>query len=209
MSTSSFLFPEDRSELVEIRDVGLEVDYWSGFIDESQGTTYLNTLLNETVWHQPELWMFGRRVKIPRLTSWFGDENVSYVYSGIRNVPQPWTVPLDEIRKLVENKVGQAFNSVLLNLYRDGSDHLSWHKDDERELGSNPKIASISLGAERIFALRSTSQNARRLNYELILEHGSLMYMAGETQSCWAHCIKRQPKISASRINLTFRRVEL
>ena len=144
----------------------------------------------------------ARRVHLPRLTAWYGEPEATYVYSGIRNVPLPWTQDLLELRARIEAFAGAEFNSVLCNLYRGGQDSMGWHSDDEREMAST--IASLSLGAARTFQLRRKAPPADLVSMRL--PSGSLLLMLGDTQRQWQH---RVPKEAASgeRINLTFRLV--
>jgi alkylated DNA repair dioxygenase AlkB len=152
--------------------------------------------------------MFGREVTAPRLTAWFGDPHASYVYSGVRHDPVPWTPTLADLRARVERATEHAFNSVLLNFYRDGEDSVSWHSDDEPELGAQPVIASLSLGATRVFQLKH-KRRADLARVDIELSHGSLLLMSGNCQSHWKHQIpKRRGRTRPGpRINLTFRRV--
>ena len=137
---------------------------------------------------------------IPRLTAWHGA--AGYVYSGIRLTPAAWTPPLLELKALAERLAGERFNSVLLNLYRDGRDSVSWHADNEPGLGRDPVIASLSLGAVRRFQLKH-----RRLDERLALDlpHGSCLIMAGATQHHWLHQLPKTTRPVGPRINLTFR----
>ena len=151
-------------------------------------------------WRQEVASLMGRRVTIPRLTAWHGA--TGYVYSGIRLTPAPWTPPLLALKALAEGLAGQIFNSVLLNLYRDGRDSVSWHADNEPGLGRDPVIASLSLGAVRRFQLKH-----RRLPERLTLDlpHGSCLIMAGATQHHWLHQLPKTARDVGPRINLTFR----
>ena len=153
-------------------------------------------------WRQEIATVMGRRLPIPRLTAWHGA--AGYVYSGIRMTPAPWTPPLLELKALAERLAGQSFNSVLLNLYRDGRDSVSWHADNEPGLGRDPVIASLSLGAMRRFQLKH-----RRLPERLSLDlpHGSCLIMAGATQHHWLHQLPKTAREVGPRINLTFRRM--
>jgi alkylated DNA repair dioxygenase AlkB len=159
----------------------------------------LDALIQEIPWEQREIRIFGKTCKVPRLTAWFGA--AGYTYSGIENTPNPWTETLERILKGITEATGQTFNSALANLYRDGRDSVSWHSDDEAELGKNPVIASISLGAARTFLMRHKTTGERK---RFTLTHGSLLVMAGNCQEEWEHSV---PKCSAKgeRINLTFR----
>jgi alkylated DNA repair dioxygenase AlkB len=151
-------------------------------------------------WRQEVATVMGRRVPLPRLTAWYGE--AGYVYSGIRMTPAPWTAALVELKALAEALAGQRFNSVLLNLYRDGRDSVSWHADNEPGLGRNPVIASFSLGAIRRFQLKHRRLGAR---LALDLPHGSCLIMAGATQHCWLHQLPKTARPVGPRINLTFR----
>ena len=146
--------------------------------------------------------IFGKVTPLPRLTAWYGDEGAGYEYSGIRNEPLEWTAELARLRDEAGEAAGVSFNSVLLNLYRDGSDSVSWHSDDEPELGQDPTIASVSLGATRRFKLR---HKATRETVVRDLEDGSLLLMSGNSQRLWEHCITKTRRPVGKRINLTFR----
>ena len=153
-------------------------------------------------WRQETATLMGRRVPIPRLTAWHGA--AGYVYSGIHLTPAAWTPPLLELKAVAERLAGQPFNSVLLNLYRDGRDSVSWHADNEPGLGRDPVIASISLGAVRRFQLKHRRAAAR---LTLDLPHGSCLVMAGATQHHWLHQLPKTARAVGPRINLTFRQM--
>lgn len=146
----------------------------------------------------------GKEVPAPRLTAWHGERGCHYRYSGRLHLPAPWTPTLEYLRRRIEETTGQRFNAVLANLYRDGRDGVGWHADNERELGPDPVVASISLGAPRRFRFRSKDRT-RRL--DMMLEHGSLLLMAEGTQTAWEHCLPRSTRAVGMRVNLTFRRV--
>jgi alkylated DNA repair dioxygenase AlkB len=160
----------------------------------------LEELMAAIAWRQEIATVMGRRVPIPRLTAWHGE--AGYVYSGIRMTPMPWNPPLLELKAVAEACAGQAFNSVLLNLYRDGRDSVSWHADNEPGLGRDPVIASISLGATRRFQMKHRGSSQR---LSLDLPHGSCLVMAGATQHHWLHQVPKTACPVAPRINLTFR----
>jgi alkylated DNA repair dioxygenase AlkB len=162
----------------------------------------LGELVAATAWRREEATVMGRRLPIPRLTAWHGEKG--YVYSGIRLEPAPWSPPLLELKAVAEAIAGETFNSVLLNLYRDGRDSVSWHADNERGLGTDPVIASLSLGAVRRFQLRHRRTRAR---VDLDLPHGSCLIMAGATQHHWLHQIPKTARPIGPRLNLTFRRM--
>ena len=157
------------------------------------------------LWKQEVIKMYGDVHPLPRLTSWYGDSGKSYSYSGITSQPNPWTPKLRDLKLLVEAATMSKFNSVLLNWYRDGSDYLSWHADDEPELGQEPTIASVNFGETRDFVLRRNENHAEKIIVPL--GHGSLLVMSGKLQSHWQHSVPKRKKIHASRFNLTFRSI--
>lgn len=160
--------------------------------------------MQETPWLQPEITLFGRTQPVPRLTAWYGDETAQYRYSGIDHQPLPWTPLISSIKEQAENQTGEVFNSVLLNLYRDGADSNGWHADDEPEICAKHGIASLSLGAERRFRLR-TQQQPRKVLGHIDLQSGSLLYMLPGAQQQLQHCITKTQRKLGPRINLTFR----
>lgn len=156
-------------------------------------------------WKQDSLKLYGRDIPLPRLTAWYGDPGAAYTYSGIKSEPNPWTEGLLHLRNKIEQLVGTGFNSVLLNWYRDGRDSLSWHADDEKELGTDPVIASANFGATRDFQLRRNSDHDQVLT--LPLAHGTLLVMRGELQRHWRHAVPKRARVAGSRFNLTFRTI--
>ena len=157
-------------------------------------------------WREETIPLFGRRVIVPRLCAWFGDDGVEYRYSRSVHRASRWLSPLQTLRDQLLARLGIRFNFVLANLYRTGNDAMGWHSDDERELGEQPCIASLSFGAARRFCLRARDGSARRA--ELVLEHGSLLLMWGRSQRDWEHALPRMRDVHESRINLTYRCVE-
>ena len=157
-------------------------------------------------WQQQTIKIFGREVETPRLSAWYGDDGAVYRYSGVENQPLPWFSELLEIKFKLSEFTEQAFNSVLLNLYRDGRDSMGWHADDEPELGSQPFIASVSFGQARRFMMKhKTTKQLPSVN--LTLTHGSLLIMAGNTQRYWKHSLPKSTKPMTQRINLTYRMI--
>jgi alkylated DNA repair dioxygenase AlkB len=140
---------------------------------------------------------------MPRLSSWHGDPDRPYTYSGITLMPNPWNPMLNWLRDQLELLCDIRFNSVLLNWYRNGQDYISWHTDAEKELGKNPVIASVNFGATRRFLLRRQDNHAEKI--ELPLDHGSVLIMSGALQHYWQHSVPKQAKVHESRINMTFR----
>jgi alkylated DNA repair dioxygenase AlkB len=164
----------------------------------------LQTLIDDTAWRQEEITVYGKPYLQPRLSAWYGD--LAYSYSGIRLEPLPWTPTLLNIKRQVEALVEHEFNSVLLNYYRDQNDGMGMHSDDERELGLQPAIASLSLGEARSFLLKHKSRKDLK-TVKLALAAGSLLLMQGETQRYWRHGINKQRQPCGPRINLTFRSI--
>ena len=160
-------------------------------------------------WTRHRLRIFGREVEAPRLSCWIGDPDAMYRYSGTRFTPELWPAALVPVRDAVSEAAGVAFNSVLANLYRDGRDAMGWHSDDERELGPEPVIASLSLGATRRFVLKARAADAdgRFARHVLELPHGSLLVMRGDTQTRFRHALPRTARPVGPRINLTFRKI--
>ena len=158
-------------------------------------------LMTGVSWRTSSFQMFGRRIQSPRLIAWAGDH--AYTYSRVTWPPAPWGATLRAIRDRVEELAGASFNGVLLNLYRDGRDSMGWHSDDEPELGPQPVIASLSLGASRRFVFRARDNHDHK--YSLTLDHDSLLIMSGRTQAHWQHALPKSTKSVAARINLTFR----
>ena len=164
----------------------------------------LKQLSDKLDWQEEQLFIFGRWLKVPRLMCWYGGDGVEYKYSGVSHTPLPWLSELQAIRKNIEPHCGVSFNSVLANLYRNGQDSMGCHADDEKELGRNPVIASLSLGATRIFRLDHKYSKQR---LDLDLAHGDLLIMAGAMQHHWKHSIPKTKKPKDARINLTFRHI--
>ena len=176
--------------------------YLPHFIPDHQ--SYFDRLQTELDWQQDTLIMCGKPIPVPRLQAWYGDDSAHYSYSGLSLTPKPWVPVLSELRQQLEDFTGEAFNSVLANLYRDGNDSVGWHSDDEPELGRNPVIASLSFGHPRRFSLRS---RRNRQIHHLDLAAGSLLVMSGETQHNWHHQIAKTKHCTGPRINLTFRNI--
>lgn len=170
-----------------------------------QSDLFLEALTAKVRWKHEEIRLFGKMVKQPRLTAWYADPGKTYTYSGLTVTPEPWISELLEIKKEVEVAAHAGFNSVLLNFYRNERDSVSWHSDDEPELGENPVIGSVSFGAPRCFQLKHKKDN--KLRSEILLTHGSLLLMKGPTQHHWLHQIPKKSKPCGPRINLTFRKI--
>lgn len=164
-------------------------------------------LRNCISWQQHSIRLFGKQINEPRLSAWVGDPQCSYCYSQQMRLPMPWTEPLNALRKRLNSELGTHFNSVLANLYRNGSDSMGWHSDNEQELLKNAMIASLSFGSERRFLIRE--KNSRTKVGEWALGNGTLLIMAKKTQQYYEHSIARTKKMVGERINLTFRQIHI
>ncbi len=184
-------------------DTDGEVIFYPNVFSIQESDRLFSDLSSSIKWRHDTIHMYGKKIPLPRLTAWYGDEGKSYIYSGIEHHPEPWTPTLTSIKSKAEEISEVTFNSVLLNLYRHGQDSVSWHSDDEPELGENPIIASISLGGTRRFSLRHKTSPDHKI--VLDLPKGSLLLMKGETQHFWKHQISKTAKFVEPRINLTFR----
>ncbi len=162
------------------------------------------SLHDEIEFHQNHLRMFGREIPEPRLVAWVGDPNARYSYSGIELDPAPWTPTMSMLRKICERVAATTFNSALINLYRNGMDSIGWHSDDEPALGSDPTIASLSLGAQRRFDFR---HKVSCVTVGVDLPPGSVVVMSAGSQGNWSHRIAKTKRVNLPRINLTFRSV--
>jgi alkylated DNA repair dioxygenase AlkB len=182
-----------------------EVFFYPHFFRAPEADRLLVELRDTTVWRQETIRLYGKKIDMPRLTAWYGDEGATYVYSGIKNVPMPWTPALLEVKRAVEPACGVIFNSVLLNDYRDGRDSVSWHSDDEPEFGERPVIASVSFGGTRTFQLKHKKR--KELKASIPLTHGSLLIMRGDTQARWLHQVPKTAQHVDERLNLTFRAI--
>lgn len=180
-----------------------EIIYYPHFMDTIEADAIFSELKNTIPWQQDEIRVFGKIHQQPRLTALYGNKDKSYSYSNITMAPNPWIPILEKIKLEVEKICKTEFTTVLLNYYRDGKDSNGWHADDEKELGKNPIIASMSFGATRSFQLKHNSNTGIKKN--ILLEHGSLLVMKGTTQQYWKHQIPKTAKQIGPRINLTFR----
>jgi alkylated DNA repair dioxygenase AlkB len=182
-----------------------EVAFVKHWLDDAEAASLFECLLDQIPWEVHRLRLFGREIDAPRRSCWIGDPGTGYTYSRTRFEPHRWPQALMPIRSRLEQACGARFNSVLANRYRDGRDSMGWHSDDERELGPEPVIASLSLGATRRFVLRHRTRP--ELRHEIALPSGSLLVMRGATQSHWKHALPRTARPVGERINLTFRRI--
>lgn len=182
-----------------------EVVLYRGVFPLPEHDRLFRSLLHDIAWQQHTVTVCGRRLPAPRLSAWYGDPGACYQYSGLLLHPLPWIAPLFQILTTARALADAPFNSVLANLYRNGQDSVGWHSDAEPELGRNPVIASISLGAVRRFVLQHKKQRSRVI---LALEPGNLLLMRGTTQHFWRHQLPKTKQPVGPRINLTFRTIQ-
>lgn len=194
-----------KSEPISLELPDSEIIYFPNFFDKIDADSIYEELLKNTFWQQDKITVYGKTHLQPRLTSLYGNEGKPYSYSNIKMQPHNWTILLQKIKFHVEEIANVNFTTVLLNQYRNGNDSNGWHADDEKELGINSVIASVSFGAERIFQLKHNTDKSLKKN--IVLEHGSLLLMKGTTQHFWKHQIPKTAKLVGCRINLTFRQI--
>ncbi len=207
MRKSLDLFAQ-KEEVIIVKLADAQLHYFPNALSQHQADAFLSVCLNEFVWRQDTIRIAGKNLAIPRLQNWYGDEGLDYSYSGIQLTPLPWPDALLAIKKQVEEVCRHRFNSVLANYYRDGNDSVDWHSDDEPELGAEPVIASLSLGATRIFTLKHRF-NKHLAAQKIPLQHGSLLVMSGTTQSHWSHRVAKDRQVECPRVNLTFRQIRV
>ena len=174
----------------------------------SEANHFFDALRAHTPWRQDQILIHGRRIPLPRLQTWYADDDVPLSYSGMNLPPLAMTSDLHAIRKRVRELSGLEFNGVLVTLYRDGNDSVGWHSDDEPEFGPDPVIASVSFGESRDFVLK------HRVRHDLspvkcALPHGSLLVMGRGSQTRWAHQLPKRKAITEARINITLRTISL
>lgn len=177
-------------------------EYYGKIISEADANTYFDKLMETIAWRNDEAVIFGKHFITKRKVAWYGDRDFSYTYSNTTKEALPWTKELLELKALVEKITGTKFNSCLLNLYHDGNEGMAWHSDDEKSLGKNTSIASLSFGAERKFSMKHRESKE---TVSVQLENGSLLVMKDETQSYWLHSLPKSKKVTKPRVNLTFR----
>ena len=182
----------------------LDISIFEASHDIKKINRWFDECLANINWIEGTIKIFGKEHNIPRLQAWYANEDINYKYSGKALLRNNWNPVLNEIKDDIELATSQKFNSVLGNLYRDGSDSMGLHADDEKELGENPVIASFSLGEERDIYFKHKNKN---ISFSIPQESGKLVVMSGPTQKYWKHGIKKTKKIKKPRINLTFRNI--
>jgi alkylated DNA repair dioxygenase AlkB len=204
-----------------MRRIELESGAWvtltEGWLAPDEGTAIFECMLRELSWEQRHIVLFGKRILQPRLIAWAGE--LPYRYSGQTLEPRAWPGLVRRLLERVNETTGAAFNHVLVNRYRDGSDSMGYHADAEPELGPDPVVATVSLGAARRFLLRRHAprpapvcDDVRKARREaplvLPLAQGSLLVMGGTCQRHYRHAIPREnAQPTGERISLTFRRL--
>ena len=195
---------DKNSSLIKANN--LSVKYIENFFDFDQSQLYMKHLTNDIKWKREKIRMWGREIVTKKRIAWYADEGKSYTYSGSTFYPVQWNEVLLEIKKRVEQHIRFQFNSVLLNEYKSGEVGMGWHSDDEKELGIDPIIASLSFGANRDFIFKhKTDKSFEKI--KIHLKSGSLLIMSGSTQHYWKHSLPKRLKVRDPRVNLTFRKI--
>ena len=196
------LFDQDRMSNLLLRDG--TVNYYRNVLTHNEANRYFDLLLQNILWRNDEAVIFGKHIVAKRKVAWYGDSDYLYTYSNTTKQALTWTKELSDLKQRVEEVTGTKFNSCLLNLYHNGDEGIAWHSDDEKPLGENSIIASLSFGAERKFYFKH-KQTKQMIS--VVLEHGSLLIMKDATQTNWLHSLPKSKKITRPRINLTFRTI--
>jgi len=196
------LFETDKN--INLLPAGGIVNYFGKVMTQAEADQYLKSLLTGIEWKNDEAVIFGRHIVTKRKVAWYGDNEFSYTYSNVTREALAWTSELLNLKKIVEEQTGETYNSCLLNLYHNGEEGMAYHSDGEKDLKKNGAIASLSFGAERTFAFRHKITKER---ISIILEHGSLLVMKGETQTNWLHRLPPTKRVQIPRVNLTFRTI--
>lgn len=191
-------------EFVNVLNKDGEANYYGKIMSKSEANTYHNVLLKNVKWKNDEAMYQGKHIITEREVAWYGDQGYLYTYSNTTKQALPWTNELLNSKRRIELITNSTFNSCLLNLYHDGNEEMTWHSDDEKPLGKNTVIASVSFGADRKFSFKHKST---KQTISLLLEDGSLLLMKGRTQSYWLHSLPCPSKVIHPRINLTFRTI--
>lgn len=195
-----------KNEEVNLLPCDGVVNYYGPIFSITEERKIFDSLFHTINWQHDEVLMFGKRIITARKVAWYGDAGMAYSYSGSTKQPLAWSAELLELKAVAEKLAGIRFNSCLLNLYHHGGEGMGWHSDDEKSLGHNPCIASLSFGAERKFSFK---HKRTEQSVSLILESGSLLVMKDFTQANWLHSIPKSKRITAPRINLTFRTIQV
>ena len=205
MTLDLFNTNQEHTDEISLDITDAKISVWPGLFSRAEADRLMKELLGKIAWKQEEIRLYGKTHDLPRLTAWYGDVDKTYRYSGIEVDPLPWIPALLEIKQKIELvKPAVTFNSGLLNLYRSGADCVSWHSDDEPELGPEPAIGSVSFGGSRKLQLKHRSSKEKK---SIELGHGDYLLMSGKTQRNWLHQVPRTKKVLEPRINITFRQI--
>jgi alkylated DNA repair dioxygenase AlkB len=198
------LFSSDINEPHNLLPYGGTVYYYGRVLARTEADRFFQSLLSSIAWRNDEAIIYGKLITTKRKVAWYGERDFEYTYSNTTKRALPWSEELLDLKRLVEEKTGETFNSCLLNLYHSGEEGMAWHSDAEKDLKKNGAIASLSFGAERSFAFKH-KQSKEKIS--LVLEHGSLLVMSGVTQTNWLHRLPPTKKTNRPRVNLTFRMI--
>ncbi|TVP51077.1 MAG: alpha-ketoglutarate-dependent dioxygenase AlkB [Mongoliibacter sp.] len=198
-----FDLPADRN--LNLLPMDGSVLYFGKIFSTIEADHFFKMMYEKIEWKKDEAMIFGKKIYTKRKVAWYADFPFEYTYSNVTKSALPWTDELLEIKKITENVSGERFNSCLLNLYHSGSEGMAWHSDGERDLKKNGAIGSVSFGAERKFSFKHKNSGQK---IDLLLEHGSLLIMKGETQTHWMHRLPPTKKVFSPRVNLTFRTID-
>jgi alkylated DNA repair dioxygenase AlkB len=198
------LFAQLEETPINVIDYDGVVEYHGVLIPFEQANRYFDALFTKIKWQSDQANMFGKQILTKRKVAWFGDKPFSYTYSNNTKFALPWIEELVELKQIVEEKTGHRFNSCLLNLYHSGEEGMAWHSDGEKDLIKDGAIGSLSFGAERKFSFKHKRNHQ---SSSVLLQHGSLLVMKGETQRHWLHRLPPTKKVHDPRINLTFRTI--
>lgn len=202
MNKKMDLFDQDRISNLLHKDG--TVNYYRNVLTHDEANRYFDLLLQNILWRNDEAVIFGKHIVAKRKVAWYGDSDYLYTYSNTTKQALTWTKELSDLKQRVEDVTGTKFNSCLLNLYHNGDEGIAWHSDDEKPLGENSIIASLSFGAERKFSFK---HKQTKQTISVVLEHGSLLIMKDATQTNWLHSLPKSKKTTRPRINLTFRTI--
>ncbi len=203
--TTGDLFAQLNDSQTNLLPQDGEVYYYGVVFDRAQADYYFNVLMHEIDWQADRAQFGGKIIKTARKVAWHGERDFRYRYSGVEKIAQVWTPTLLSIKETIEENSQTSYNSCLLNLYHDGSEGMAWHSDGEKDLKQGAAIASVSLGAERRFLFKHKKNKEK---VAIVLAHGSLLIMQGETQQHWQHRLPPTVKVTEPRINLTFRTIQ-
>jgi alkylated DNA repair dioxygenase AlkB len=180
------------------------VNYYGKVLASKEADQYFDLLMQNILWENDEVVIFGKHIVTKRKAAWYGDSDYSYTYSNTTKQALAWTKELSQLKQIVEEVAETKFNSCLLNLYHNGNEGMGWHSDDEKSLGKNNTIASLSFGAERNFSFKH--KHTKQI-VSFVLEHGSLLIMKDTTQTNWLHSLPKSKNGTQPRINLTFQTI--